>query len=231
MKYVFNILLSIFIFGKLMIPEFVNASEIPLFRVLKVVDGDTIVVDVRGNRETVRLLGIDTPESVDPRKTVQCFGKAATDKMKSFVSGKSVILVDEKLTQGNRDKYKRLLRYVYLPDSVRTFVNGEMIRQGFAFSYREYPTKMMNKFNTFEDYARERNIGLWGSCPLILGKSAVKGVKAASPLSTSVSDKDCTDFRKQKEAQEYFELKGGSSLNNIDRLDSDSDGVVCESLP
>jgi micrococcal nuclease len=150
----------------------IAANQPPLFKVLRVVDGDTIVVDVRGNKETVRLLGIDTPETVDPRKPVQCFGKAASDKMKSLVAGKSVILVDEK-TQGNRDVYKRLLRYVYLPDSVRTFVNGEMVKQGYAFSYRQYPTKMLDKFNNFEKYAREHNLGLWSSCPL-----------SATPIST-----------------------------------------------
>lgn len=147
----------------LFIAPSVHAQSV--FKVLKVVDGDTIQVDVRGNKEMVRLLGIDTPESVDPRKPVQCFAKEATGKMKSLVNGKSVILIDDS-TQGNRDKYSRLLRYVYLPDSVRTFVNGEMIKQGYAYSYRQYPTKMLAKFNNFEKYARERNLGLWGSCSL-----------------------------------------------------------------
>ncbi len=113
-------LLVLSLFLALFFPSlFVNqtyADQSPSFKVLKVIDGDTIVVNVRGNKETVRLLGIDTPEAVDPRKPVQCFGKAASEKMKSFVEGKSVILVDDS-TQGNRDKYKRLLRYVYLPDS------------------------------------------------------------------------------------------------------------------
>src|SRR3989338_10866865 len=83
------------------------------FKVLKVVDGDTISVDVRGKKEVVRLLGIDTPESVDPRKPIQCFAREATNKMKSFVLSKFVKLVDDP-TQGNRDKYSRLLRHVYL---------------------------------------------------------------------------------------------------------------------
>src|SRR5436309_3337099 len=60
-----------------------------LFHVTSVIDGDTIKVNVRGKIEKVRLLGIDTPETVDPRKPVQCFGKAASDKMKSFVSDQS----------------------------------------------------------------------------------------------------------------------------------------------
>ena len=66
-----------------------------LFKVVKVVDGDTITVSIRGKNESVRLLGIDTPESVDPRKPVQCFAKEATNKMKSFVLGKFTKLVDD----------------------------------------------------------------------------------------------------------------------------------------
>lgn len=197
-----------------------GASSLPLFRVLKVVDGDTIVVDVRGNRETVRLLGIDTPESVDPRKPVQCFGKAATEKMKSFVGGKAVILVDEMKTQGNRDKYGRLLRYVYLPDRRGAFVNGEMVKQGFAFSYREYPVKMTEKFNRLEGYARERNAGLWGSC----------GVVSPTLQPKRNDDKDCSDFSTRAEAQEYFNSRGGSPTNNVDKLDNNRDGMACEGL-
>lgn len=136
-----------------------------IFKVGKVVDGDTIKVNIRGKTETVRLLGIDTPETVDPRKEVQCFGKAASSKMKSFVSGKYVKLIDDS-TQGNRDRYGRLLRYVYLPDSKATFVNGEMVKQGYAFSFKKYPTKMLRRFNEFEKYARENNLGLWGACPI-----------------------------------------------------------------
>jgi endonuclease YncB( thermonuclease family) len=84
-----------------------------MFLVTEVIDGNTIRVNVRGKSESVRLLAIDTPETKDPRKPVQCFGKAASDKMKSLVSEQFVKLVDDR-TQDNRDKYKRLLRYVYL---------------------------------------------------------------------------------------------------------------------
>jgi len=133
-----------------------------LFKVTRIVDGDTIKVNIRGKIESIRLLAIDTPETVDPRKPVQCFGKEASNKMKSFVSGKYVKLVDDK-TQGNRDKYSRLLRYVYLDNG--TFVNAEMVKQGYAFSYKQYPTKYLNDFNNLEKQAREKNLGLWSSCP------------------------------------------------------------------
>jgi endonuclease YncB( thermonuclease family) len=83
-----------------------------MFLVTEIIDGDTIRVNVRGKSESVRLLAIDTPETKDPRKPVQCFGNEAIKKMQSFVSGKYVRLVDDR-SQGNRDKYSRLLRYVY----------------------------------------------------------------------------------------------------------------------
>lgn len=229
----------------------VNAQD-KLFKVLSVVDGDTIIVDVRGKKETVRLLGIDAPETKDPRKPVQCFGQAAKDKMKSFVLGKSVILIDDS-TQGNRDKYKRLLRYVYLNDSKRTFVNGEMVKQGYAFSYKEYPTKMLGKFSDFEKYARENKLGLWGSCslssptttkksvlptskPKTLTNPNTSTVKSTTPYvsnldsSDSEADKDCRDFNTQAEAQAFFISHGGPS-SDPHRLDSDHDGRACENLP
>src|SRR3989344_1426445 len=196
-------------------------AEISTFKVLKIVDGDTIQVDVRGNKETVRLLGIDTPETVDPRKSVQCFGKSASDKMKALVGGKSVILVDEG-THGNRDKYKRLLRYVYLPDSVKTFVNGEMVKQGYAFSYRQYPTKNLDRFNIWEKYAREHSLGLWGSCPINqpTKNTQIQPTKATTSSGSTYAggDKDCSDFATHAKAQAYFIGKGGSPTNNVDRL-------------
>lgn len=221
------------------------------FKVLKVIDGDTLQVDVRGKTETIRLLGIDTPETVDPRKPVQCFGKAASDKMKSFVSGKSVILVDDS-TQGNRDKYNRLLRYVYLPDSVRTFVNGEMVKQGYAFSYKEYPTKMLNKFNTLETYARENNLGLWGSCSLTPTptKPATKTtvIKRITPTSTYVAPaqkQTTTNVNPPADSTGGFTCSGKTTCGQmtscaearfyltscgLTRLDGDKDGTPCESI-
>lgn len=201
-----------------------------LFKVVKVIDGDTITVNIRGKNESVRLLGIDTPETIDPRKPIQCFGKAASDKMKSFVLGKFVKLVDDS-TQGNRDKYKRLLRYAYLPDSRATFINGEMVKQGFAFSYRQYPTKMLEKFNNFEKYARENNLGLWGSCPTnSTTKQSLPQNSVESATSYSGEDKDCSDFATHQKAQAFFISQGGPA-SDPHKLDADNDGLACESLP
>jgi micrococcal nuclease len=128
--------------------------------VTKIIDGDTIRVSVRGKSESVRLLSIDTPETKDPRKPVQCFGSEATKKMQTFVNGKYVRLVDDR-SQGQRDKYQRLLRYAY---DGNVFVNREMVAQGYAFSYKQYPTKYLNEFNKLEQQAREKNLGLWNKC-------------------------------------------------------------------
>ena len=209
-----------------------------LFKVIKVIDGDTIVASIRGKNETIRLLGIDSPETVDPRKPVQCFGKQASDKMKSFVLGKFVKLVDDR-SQGNRDKYNRLLRFVYLPDSVATFVNGEMVKQGYAFSYRQYPTKFLNKFNSFETYAREHNLGLWNSCPvndtvtktptktntyLVPTKGYAAPVQQSGGAYACDCSKSCSAITSCAEA--YYQLNTcGCSVR-----DGDKDGVPCEAL-
>lgn len=214
-----------------LMPSFAIAEKQNVFSVIKVVDGDTLVVSIRGKTETVRLLGIDTPESVDPRKPVQCFGKEATTKLKSFVSGKSVILVDDDM-QGNRDRYHRLLRYVYLPDSRRTFVNGEMVKQGYAFHYREYPTALSEKFNTFERFARDQETGLWGSCPT--NKTKTIPLVSISPIkketTTVLGDKDCGDFSTHIQAQEFFIAQGGPA-RDPHKLDGNHDGQACETLP
>ena len=243
-KVILFLILFIFLFIPLLTKSAFSYQETEmdkknLFKVIKVIDGDTIAVNIRGKNETVRLLGIDTPETVDPRKPVQCFGKEATNKMKNFVLGKFVKLVDDK-TQGNRDKYSRLLRFVYLSDSKATFVNGEMVKQGFAFSYRKYPTKMLDKFNNFENYAREHNLGLWNSCPIKTptlkqntNNAPVQNTQQAPVQSGSTyvgGDKDCSDFATHAKAQSFFISQGGPN-SDPHRLDADHDGLACESLP
>src|SRR6185295_9348710 len=109
-------------------PEVVSDSTYPVSRV---VDGDTIVVNIHGTDETIRLIGVNTPETVDPRKPVQCFGKEASNFVKNMLAGKSVRLESDS-TQANRDKYGRLLRYAYLGD---VLVNEEIISSGYGFEY------------------------------------------------------------------------------------------------
>lgn len=135
------------------------------YQVTKVVDGDTVKVMIDGKIETIRLLGIDTPEVVDPRKPVQCFGKRASEKTKALLTGKSVLLESDP-TQGDRDRYGRLLRYIYLEDG--TLINDVLVRQGFAheYTYQSKPYKYQQQFIDAEREAREQKKGLWadGAC-------------------------------------------------------------------
>jgi len=129
------------------------------FKVIRVIDGDTIEIETG---ERVRYLGIDTPETVDPRKPIQCFGVEASKKNKELVEGKEARL-EKDIT--DKDKYGRLLRYVYVDN---LFINLELVKQGFATSYTYPPDiKYQAEILAAERQAREANRGLWGACPAV----------------------------------------------------------------
>lgn len=127
--------------------------------VVRVVDGDTIVVNENGDDITVRVLGIDTPETVDPRRPVECFGQEASSEMSRLVSGQAVGLVSD-TTQGDTDKYGRLLRYIELNDG--TDVGLALIQQGFAqeFTY-DVPRARQAAYQAAEASSRAAGSGLW----------------------------------------------------------------------
>jgi micrococcal nuclease len=132
--------------------------------VTKVVDGDTMEVLINGQSFNVRFVGIDTPETVDPRRPVGCFGKESSNETKRLLTGKNVILQKD---ISNTDKYNRILRYVYLPldDGSFLFVNDYLVREGFANVYTYPPdVKYNEKFREAEKEARENKRGLWASC-------------------------------------------------------------------
>ncbi len=129
--------------------------------VTKVIDGDTIEIE---GGEKIRYLGVDTPETKDPRKPVQCFGKEASNKNKELVEGKRVIL-EKDIT--DMDKYNRLLRFVYLSlgDGSKLFVNDYLIREGYAHVLTIPPdVKFSEQFLDAQRNAREQKKGLWSSC-------------------------------------------------------------------
>ncbi len=136
-----------------------------LYRVISFADGDTITIDMNGNPEKIRFIGVDTPETHDPRKTVQCFGQNAASFTKSLIGNNRVRLESDGLST-NRDRYNRLLRYVYLPDG--TFVNSELLKQGYAFAYTNFPFTRADEFRNLEKEARTSGRGLWGSCVPII---------------------------------------------------------------
>lgn len=136
-----------------------------LVKVTRVVDGDTIEIE---GGEKVRYIGIDTPETMDPRKPVQCFGVESSKKNKELVEGKTVRL-EKDIT--DRDKYNRLLRYVWLDN---TLINLALVEGGFAYSYSYPPDiKYQDKFVTAQKEAREAKVGLWSACGSESSETAV----------------------------------------------------------
>lgn len=126
--------------------------------VARAVDGDTIEL---ADGQKIRYLGMDTPETVDPRKTVQCFGHEASDYNRSLVEGRYVRLARD---VEDTDKYGRLLRYVYLPDG--TFVNLKLIADGYAHVYTWPPNiAHAREFVAAQATARSAGLGLWSDCP------------------------------------------------------------------
>lgn len=125
--------------------------------VARVIDGDTIELD---NGQKVRYIGINSPETVDPRKAVQCFGKEASQFNKELAEGKKVLLVKD---VSDTDKYGRLLRYVYLEDG--SFVNEKLVAEGYA-KVSTYPpdVKFADVFRAGETVAKESLRGLWSKC-------------------------------------------------------------------
>lgn len=137
------------------------------YRVVEFADGDTISVDMNGKTERVRMIGVDTPETHDPRKAVECFGQAASAYTKRLIGAGAVRLEADSLST-NRDRYDRLLRYVYTSDN--KLVEAELIRNGYAFAYVSFPFSKLDEFRAYEKEAREANRGLWSGCSPYLDK-------------------------------------------------------------
>jgi micrococcal nuclease len=139
----------------------VETSQPGLYHVVDFVDGDTIVVNMNGRPETIRFIGVDTPETHDPRKVVQCFGVKAAAHTKALIGSQDVRLGLDPLSS-NRDRYDRLLRYIYLPSG--TLVNKEIIRDGYGFAYTSFPFTKADEFRLAQVDARVHNRGLWKEC-------------------------------------------------------------------
>jgi endonuclease YncB( thermonuclease family) len=136
-----------------------DVSQTKYYSVTNVVDGDTIKIDNDGKIETLRLIGMDTPETVDPRKPVQCFGLEASNKAKELLSGKKVY-IEKDSSQGELDKYGRTLAYIYREDGM--FYNEYMIKQGYAHEYTyNTPYKYQAQFKADQKYAQDNKLGLW----------------------------------------------------------------------
>jgi len=139
-------------------PRPTERAESGVYRVERVVDGDTILVRDGDVLTTVRLIGVDTPETVHPRKPVERFGKEAAAFTKRTLENESVRL---EFDNERFDRYGRLLAYVYRA-SDGLFVNEELIRQGYGHAYTRFPFRYLDRFRRLEAEARENGRGLWG---------------------------------------------------------------------
>ena len=129
------------------------------YRVLRVVDGDTVEIDFQGKATKVRLIGVDTPETVHPRKPVEVYGKEASSFTKNLLIGESVYL---RFDVDRTDNYGRLLANLYrAPDGL--FVNLEIVRQGYGHVDTRFPFKHMELFRHYGTKAREAGKGLYGT--------------------------------------------------------------------
>jgi micrococcal nuclease len=120
-------------------------------KVKEVVDGETLPFT---NGEHIRLIGVDTPDTKHPEKPVEYFGKEAYLFTQRMVERKEVRL---EYDQTKKDSYNRILASVYLSDG--TFLNAEIIKQGYGFAYTKYPFKYLEEFRQYERKARENKSG------------------------------------------------------------------------
>lgn len=201
------------------------------FPVLSVVDGDTIAVALGGSEERVRLIGIDTPETQHPTRGVEPFGPEASTFTTQLLQDKEVWL---ELDLEARDRYGRLLAYVYLADPAgewtfkgQAFTQANLLitSQGYADTLTIPPNiKYTDLYATAVNQARVQGLNMWsGLMPA--------ATELPSPTQTQTNgDKDCKDFGTHAQAQAFFESLGGPGVDPH-RLDGDGDGRACESLP
>src|SRR5215204_938302 len=202
----------------------------------RVVDGDTIEVNPAvGGTQDVRLLGVDTPETVNPNEPVEPYGPEASAFTKQRLEGESITLIFD---QEKTDQYGRVLAYVRISGQGETF-NETLLRQGYAQLYVVPPNDRYEvTFRRVQDQARLERQGIWSlpkeqQCELAdrgngigEGSPGCQG-RTPTPAPDPGVDKDCSDFRSQAEAQAELE-RDPSDPNN---LDGDGDGEACETYP
>ncbi len=194
----------------------------------RVVDGDTIVV---GDGERVRLIGIDTPETKDPREPVGCFGREASRRTGELLPAGTPVRLEYDVER--TDRYGRTLAYVYRA-SDGLFVNAALVRDGYAYAYT-YPPDVAHsdELVALQREAREANRGLWGACPVgdeppdEPGGSGGSGGSACDPAYPEVCipspppDLDCADVSERRFAV---------VAPDPHRFDADGNGLGCEGL-
>jgi micrococcal nuclease len=169
------VIVSLFLLSWILIPQIRPAvasfrKEVAIspgtYRVTEVFDGDTISVKMDGRTEKVRMIGVDTPETHKPNSPVECWGPEASSFAKQSLQNSTVRLVADPTNQ-NRDRYDRLLRYVYTSNG--ELFNQKVIEQGYGFAYTSFPFEKRQEFETAQQYAAASKSGVWGSGCTITG--------------------------------------------------------------
>ena len=156
-----------------------DGPRAPTYEVLRVVDGDTVVLRIDGRPTTVRLIGVDTPETVHPSKPVERFGVEASAFLHGLLDGRSARLEWE--PGADYDRYGRTLAYlVSEPDGLA--VNREVVARGYGHAYTLFPFGRMEDFRAAERGARDAGSGLWGPDPATDGKGVVTGAADATTV-------------------------------------------------
>ncbi len=160
-----------------------------VYEVVRIVDGDTIVIDYDGDDEKVRFIGIDAPESTT--KT-ECFGAEATAEMRELLGDKDVRIAFDK-TQAQRDKYGRLLLYVWEAEE-EIFINKRMVARGFAFEYTyDVPYIYQEEFKSAQDEASDSKNGLWGKTCACEREEISSKCTACGERTFTVKEWDCSE--------------------------------------
>lgn len=149
------------------VQDFANDTA---YQVITIVDGDTVKIDDNGKITDVRLIGVDTPETVHPSKPVEPYGKEATAFLENLLKEESVYL---RFDTQKTDRYDRMLAYLYrAPDGL--FVNLEIVRQGYGRAYTDYPFKLMALFQHYGTRAQVAGKGLYGTPPTVEAETTVE---------------------------------------------------------
>lgn len=203
---------------------------------VRAVDGDTLIANIDGTEEYVRLLLVDTPETKHPKRSVQPFGPEASQLMKTTFSPSDPIEIEYGTEK--RDKYDRILAYIYTEDG--QLYNEMLLKEGLARVAYVYPPndKYVERFRDIEAEAQEKKLGIWS----IEGYVTERGFNSDAvhtsqsdtydgmiPYDPFGPDRDCSDFDSQVQAQAFYEAAGGPE-KDPHRLDGNNDRIVCEGL-
>lgn len=228
-----------------------NTSKTPpaplaSYTVSEFVDGDTLKVKASdGHVDTVRLIGIDTPETKDPRTTVQCFGVEASQHIKDLIKDKKITL-EADASQDNKDKYSRFLRYIKLEDG--TDINLKMVADGFAYEYTyDKPYKNQSTYKKAQQEADAADKGLWSpnTCNGQKDKAAQTTTPPSTPVPTPTPTPTPEPTPQPSNCNPNYEPCVPNSSTDLDcpdigfkvhvigtdvyKLDRDHDGYGCES--